>query len=250
MSVISLGIGQRFGMGLTRLEAGLKANGYEGEIHLFREYPEGCPTHREIPYGFKPWLLDWARRRGDSEALWMDSACVPVKSLDRVFALMRRQGYVFPYSPLRIGEWCSDAALNTMGLTREKVMGLWPSIWATVMGLNFRNALANEFLDRWLAKSRDGVSFHGDWTNENGQVSSDPRVQGHRHDQTIATILAFQMGLTFSWGVVCYDSGDVMPLEGFEERLRLPGFPTPILSNHNVKTGPHSNGEYDRHRKT
>ncbi|HUU85092.1 MAG TPA: hypothetical protein VM243_16455 [Phycisphaerae bacterium] len=172
--------------------------------------------------------------------LWMDSACVAVRPVDGLFRQMHRDGVAFAYSPFRLWEWCSDACAEKMGVLRARLRGMCPSMWACVMGFDFTHAKTNEFLDRWLAHSRDGVTFHGAWTNDNGEVSADADVKGHRHDQTVACILAFEMGLPFSWDVVQYDVQNIMPLEGYESALTIPAFPTYILSNHNVKTRPHA----------
>lgn len=239
--VVTLGVGQRFAAGVKRMGAGLKANGYEGTGRMLTAYPPGCPTHKEIPYGFKPWLIDRARYDGFDQVLWMDAACVPVKPLDGLFELLAVEGAVFPYSPLPIWQWCSDACRDAMGLSKARLRGLCPSMWACVIGLDFRHGAANEFLDQWLLYSRDGVSFHGAWTNENGQVSANPEVKGHRHDQTVASILAFEMGLPFHLEIVAYDMDNVVPLEAYEGKLTIPDCPAYILSNHlDVKTSEHS----------
>lgn len=239
--VISLGVGQQYEKGLLRLAAGLDYHGFSGDRHILSEYPKGCPTHDEIPYGFKPWLFSWAKGRGYDSVLWMDSACVPVKSLNGVFEKLGRQGTIMPYSPFRVWEWCSDACAETMGVSRAKLRGYCPSLWACVMGLDFRQDIASQFLGGWLKRSVDGISFHGAFTNEGGQVSADPQVKGHRHDQTVAAILDFELGIPFDWDIVAYDVADIMPLEGWGNALDQPHFPAPILSNHNVKTRKHAN---------
>jgi hypothetical protein len=35
----------------------------------------------------------------------------------------------------------------------------------------------------------------GSWTNQNKKVSNDPRCLGHRHDQSVGSILACQLGM-------------------------------------------------------
>lgn len=237
---ISVGVGQRFELGIERLRASLTANDFAGDVILDTEYRPGCPTHKEIPYGFKPWMFNMAREKGYKQVMWLDSACVVVKSLKGIFHLLKKQGNVFTYSTDRVWEWCSDACAKKMGVSRAKLSGYCPSLWACAMFLDFRHDKANEFLDKWLAYSRDGVTFHGAFTNENHQVSEDDYVRGHRHDQTVASILAFQLQLRFSWNICHYDANDIMPLENYESSLRLPHFAAPILANHNVKVGPHS----------
>lgn len=239
--VVSLGVGQRFAAGVKRLGDGLRANGYDGTYWLKTAYHIGCPTHEQIPFGFKPWMINEAREHGFDQVLWMDSACTPVYLLDEVFARMAlSDGILLPYSPNRVWEWCSDACAEKMGVSPAKLSGMCPSVWACVMGFDFTYAKANEFFDRWLAYSRDGVCFHGAFTNDNGEVSSNPNVKGHRHDQTVAGIMAFQMGIPFTHGLVEYDFGNTLLLDRYEPNLRQPGARTFILAQHDVKTSEHS----------
>ena len=44
-----------------------------------------------------------------------------------------------------------------------------------------------------FAKNLGNEVFHGSWTNNNKEVSNDPKVRGHRHDQIVASVLAHQM---------------------------------------------------------
>lgn len=233
--VMTLGVGGNYALGVERCVAGLKANGYKGEVWAHTSYPEGCPTHQEMPYAFKAWLLERAIRAGFEQVLWLDAACVPVKSLARLWYEIERDGCALPFSPLSIGEWCSDACLEAMEVTREQVMAMKPSLWNCVCGLDLRQELPSELARRWCALRTDARIFGGPWTNEARQCSADARVKGHRHDQTAMTILAYRLGLPFNRKIVQYDCGSLMPLRGYEKCLSLPMFPVPILSNHNVK---------------
>jgi hypothetical protein len=60
------------------------------------------------------------------------------------------------------------------------------------------------------------VSYHGDWTNERGQVSLDKRVLGSRHDQSIASIIVKQMEFDITTGHETYfayvDHKKVLPV--------------------------------------
>jgi hypothetical protein len=233
--IISLGVGQRFALGLERLRAGIEFHGFEGDVHLFDHYPEGIPAHEEIPYGFKPHLFDWAAKQGYESILWCDSACVPVKPMAPIWRALERQGYQLQRSPNNQGMWIGDSCLEIMGLTRKKAMGMVPSVWATVLGLNMRNKTARKFLSQWIEAAEKGA-FHGPWTNESGEASTDPRVHGHRHDQSVAGILAFRLNMLFDWDIVFYDVYETMPLKDWEGKFSQPGFPAVFLSNHNVKT--------------
>lgn len=238
--VMSIGVGQKYGLGLKRLSESLDANEFLDSKVILREYMEDCPSHQQIPYGFKPWSMNWAREEGYDQAFWMDSACVVVKPLDPLWRRLEKQGHIFQYSPNRTWEWCSDACAEKMGISQAKLSGLCPSLWACVMGMDFRNDRTNEFLDKWLAYSRDGVCFYGDFTNENGQVSSNPRVKGHRHDQTVACILSFELGMSFDEDVVRYDHANTVTLENYPSGLKQPNSSHFVLAQHDVKTRAHA----------
>jgi hypothetical protein len=55
-----------------------------------------------------------------------------------------------------------------------------------------------EFLEIWKEKAMDGSFVGAKWSGVNGwprTVSADERVKGHRHDQTIGSLIALQLGL-------------------------------------------------------
>jgi hypothetical protein len=74
--------------------------------------------------------------------------------------------------------------------------------------LNLGHPLGIEFLRRWQDAAREGTAFRGiieslrtretyhsvKW-NTSGRVSRDPRVLGHRHDQSVAGVLAGRLGM-------------------------------------------------------
>src|SRR5208337_3530097 len=64
------------------------------------------------------------------------------------------------------------------------------------MGLNLEHPRSVEFLKRlnhyaWLNPS----AFLGDWRNDHQQVSHDPRCLGHRHDQSVGSIITCHLGM-------------------------------------------------------
>ena len=74
-----------------------------------------------------------------------------------------------------------------------------PCCWACVVGLNLGNPRSSEFLRRWKSLASDGKTFKGPkWSGVRGHpqtASKDPRVMGHRHDQTAASAIALKLGM-------------------------------------------------------
>jgi hypothetical protein len=210
-TVISLATGdKRFSAGLERLGAGLERVGFDGAFEPWQEgrYPSGCPPHLLVPFAFKPYCFAEARDGGAELVLWLDSTCLPVQSLDVLFDELERDGYLLFRNPTFIlGEWASDLALERLGVARDDAMRM-PEVNAAALGLDLRSEIGNVFLDRWLEEARAGIAFRGvheplrgrnDYeavkSNRRRRVSIDRRVRGHRHDQTVAGVLAAQLGL-------------------------------------------------------
>lgn len=182
-----------YARGQARMVRTLKAHGFDGDFLCWNDESEvGAPRHVAVPYGFKTSALMLARDAGYDLALWLDASMWATKSVDAIFQQIEREGHVLELAGWSVGQWCTDAALISLGVAREYAMGI--SLFsAGFAGLNFRNPRSEEFLLRWHEKSRDGVSFIGPWTNENKSCSQDPRVLGHRHDMTAGSVIAHRL---------------------------------------------------------
>ena len=201
---------------LDRLAQSLRTARFTGETRFWRPgtLPSDCPPHFESPFAFKPYAFSEVQREGNGLALWLDAACVVVRPLDDVFARIERLGYVFfANGGHHVGEWASDTALAQFAISRDSALAM-TEVNAAVIGLNLGHPIAAEFLARWKEAAADGVAFRGQraqfasrreyldvkW-NHGGRASNDRRVRGHRHDQTVAGILAdrLRMTITTEW---------------------------------------------------
>ncbi len=220
--VISLGINgpmpiehpsatfQDFPRGLARVRETLARHGYRGDVITWdREYPAGSPINQQAYCAFKPFCFEEARRRGFEVVLWVDSSIVVKRSIDPVLRDIARDGYLLYENTHSVGEYCKDDALDTLGITREESFAM-PSCSACVLGLDLRRPRGAAFLDQWQMYASDGVTFPGPkWSGVRGWprvASRDPRVKGHRHDQTAASVIALRLGMDrwrsrqeFSW---------------------------------------------------
>ena len=187
----------RYIRGQDRLVDSLKNVGYDGGI-LLETIESNIPfaSHEEINYGFKAGMIQKAREMGYDLILWADAAVYAGKNLDPVFNYIDENGYfIFHYGEgcVSSGEWCCDSALKELGITREESYKI-PHIFATTFGINLKKH--GDFFDKYLELARRGISFNGSWHNTMKECSCEERVQGHRHDQTVMSVLLWQMGLT------------------------------------------------------
>ena len=198
---------------LDRLERSLGRVGFAGEFMCWRpgRFPDESPAHADVPFAFKPYCLKEARRRGGELLLWIDASCVAVRPLEPIFDQIERDGYIlFRNRRYRVGEWASDEALGVLGVSRDQAMEM-PEVNGAAIGLNTSSYISDSFLEKWHRRAQEKVAFRGvseelrTWVdyqdvkwNRGGRVSSDPRVRGHRHDQTVAGVLAAQLGMRLS----------------------------------------------------
>lgn len=193
--VINFARGGWYERGQDRLARSLEATGFDGDMLLFNDEHQlpGCPTHQVSPYAFKPFALKAAVDRGYELVIWADASVWAIKNIKPMFEHIEREGWMF-FLNTCTGNWTSDACLKSFGVTRDQAMDI-PMLMGICMGWNMTLLRCQSFLDVWLEKAVDGVTFPGSWTNKHQEVSADPRVYGHRHDQSAASIMAYQMAM-------------------------------------------------------
>jgi len=192
--VINFARGGWYPRGQARLRASLTETGYDGSL-LFGNNEEqvGAPPHEKCPYGFKPYALQKAWHAGFTHILWCDASVWAIRNIQPMFDHIDKHGHMF-FLNTCTGNWTSDACLDKFGVTRDEAMNI-PMLMGICMGFNMLHPVTVEFLRQWLMYASDGVSFPGSWTNQNHEVSSDPRCNGHRHDQSSASLISWKLGM-------------------------------------------------------
>lgn len=166
----------------------------EADVFVFHRPDEiGAPPHSVSPYSFKPYAVDHVRKLGYQYVVWCDSVVRLRKGVDELLPHVTRAGVYLAADGWRVGQWANDRALTYFGLTRDQAMEI-EAIYACIMAFDFKTPIANEFLARWKKASDDGI-FIGNWTNDLKTESQDERCRGHRHDQTCAELISYQLGI-------------------------------------------------------
>lgn len=184
---------------LMRLELSLKYTGFDGRFKGINDYGHiGSPLHKgpnSVPYAFKAFSIKKAIEEGGRYFLWCDSVIYATKSIEPIFDHIKEHGYLLLDNiGFSIGDYTSDACLGKWGMTRDEAFNS-KMLMACCFGFDMQHVQASEMVQKYIDCAMDGVSYPGDWTNENLQVSADIRVRGHRHDQSVLSILAKQMNL-------------------------------------------------------
>jgi hypothetical protein len=164
------------------------------------QLPPASPAHEDVPYAFKAYALLQASL-GANVLLWMDSSIYPIRSLEPLWDFIENHGFWFSENlpqgrsdlpAYNCGQWCCDSALPALGITREDAFGI-PQVIATSFGLDLRLKESSVLLEHFVQSAAMRTAFQGPWSNGNGEASPDPRVLGHRHDQTVLSVLAHRM---------------------------------------------------------
>jgi len=193
--IVNVATGSNNVRGQKRLGQSLRKHGYQGDFLKWTDsYPARSPTHQQVPYAFKFYALMEAIRRGYDTILWLDASFWAVKDPMEVLRVIDARGYALWLCGFSVGQWTKDAALPKLGITREEAFNI-PLIMGGAIGISIRDRRALDFTTDMFRYATDGVTFPGAWDNKNQQVSTDPRVRGHRHDQPPISVAAMRRGM-------------------------------------------------------
>ena len=181
---------------MARLENSLRQTGFEGNIKTLNDYGHiGSKLHNEVPYQFKAFSIEKARQEFGGLILWCDSPVYAKKNIDAVFKYIEKNGFLFfdniGYS---VGDYTSDICLKYFAIDRNQAFEI-QMVMACVMGFDFSNPKANEIFEEYLQLAKEEETYMGSWTNVNAEVSSDLRCKGHRHDQSVISLILHKHGI-------------------------------------------------------
>lgn len=184
--------------GVQRLAKSLVDVDYRGNAAWWTtKLPPGAKSHERLPYGFKFAAIAEVKRRGADSVLWLDASCWAIRPLDPIWAHLDEHGYLLRDCSHYLSQWSTDRSLAALGLTRDVEFNekSIPLVTGGMFGMRFSHPTGAALFKRMQELATPEV-LCGDWTNDKGQVSVDPRVRGHRHDQVLMGYLAHEMKLT------------------------------------------------------
>ena len=189
--VVSLGTNSYYAREARRLEWSCKKFGEEHRVYA-AEYPKGCPTQKEIPMGYKPFLMLQAFEQGYDCVLWADSKITVIQPLDRLWEKIEKDGHFAIEGGWRVGQWASDDALRWLGITRKEAFRIHETSTA-FFGLH-KSRLP--WLKEWQRSATDRI-----WNVPSRapfKMKRDCNVMkqyGSRGEQPVASALFHRMGM-------------------------------------------------------
>ena len=191
--IISAGIGGWYAKGIERLENSLNFVGWPYAVKTWKdEYPDGSHNHADIPYYFKVAAFEWARKKGYTNIMWVDSSFWAVKSPVPIFELANSQGYFLFRSGYNVAQSCNDTALNSTKITRDQAESINEYASGCVC-VNLNNPVGKGLYQLWKNYMDIGLSKG---SREHDGQSKDKRFLFHRQDQSCLSIAMHKLGLT------------------------------------------------------
>lgn len=167
--------------GLERLVEHIRESDFKGHI-LCRlgGWPDaegGSLVLAHVPYAFKVSFFKEAQRLGFKRAFWLDTAVVPLVSLNEIFKMIEEKGYFIMGNSHMIGPYINESAARALGVTIDEAQHI-PSCSAGIFGVDFSNEKGKKVIDLWYKAALDKDAFFSS-----------------RSDQTALSVILYQMGM-------------------------------------------------------
>ncbi len=161
---------RNYPMGLQRLITLLRNSNYKGHI-LFRlggwpNVENGSLILSHVPYAFKVCFFKEAQSLGFKRALWLDTAVVPLVSMNAIFDKIENKGYFIMGCDQIIGRFCNSTAAAYFGMTHEQTYDI-QSCSAGLFGVDFTQRMGTTLLDSWYRAAHDPDAFFSSRSDQN-----------------------------------------------------------------------------------
>jgi hypothetical protein len=213
-AIVNVSSGAHFLRGQKRLYDGLDRHDPASERIFWNKIPADWPQHIDRPpgvvpafdclegYEFKAFALAEAAMAADL-LLWCDSSILPIRSLVPLWARIERDGYWFAqvgppcYPAWSNYEWTADAAYPHLfpdsPIAEARVLNKSiPQVYGTAFGIDTRSEIGATFLKEFHRLALTGC-FRVPRGNPGTIGGAD--VLGTRQDQTVASVLAWRLGM-------------------------------------------------------
>jgi hypothetical protein len=222
-AVVNVATGAHYIKGQERLTEALAE--LDEDYMVWRDtLPPDSPTHQNVPYAFKAFALEAARKKGHTLLMWADASIVPIAKLDPIWEYAEAHGVWLADNGWRNSQWTCDLAypelfsyldytvIHNLTDVEDEVLECLKKmnrtikhVVATAFALDLAHPKGVQFFLEYLRLAKT-KAFCGPWWNSNGErpeyakrggaaPCGPPECLGHRHDQTAASVIAWRLGL-------------------------------------------------------
>lgn len=168
--VVYSSFNKNYPRGLKRLVEYVKKSDFKGQIiyHLggWPNIEGGSLVLVHVPYAFKVSALKEAQRFGFKRAVWLDTAVLPVASLNEIFKIVESNGFFVMGNSHEIGPYMHPASADAFGITLEECDHI-PSCSAGICGFDFTHKLGMKIVNDWYCAAHNKVAFFTPRSDQN-----------------------------------------------------------------------------------
>lgn len=212
IAICSSAFGPRYTPMLDRLVESINKIHPNAKQFIYRErLPKNSKPHdgkHGSMYGFKIHAIQEALDAGYKKIVWLDSACILVNDIRRVFDYSKKHGIVSCADENLIWKHCNDSALKHFGITREEAKEKKLRFAAgSFYAFDFDVSLCKELFATWKESERLGLFGQ---STDRWEDSGGP--SGHRHDETCFGLSLWKHNLEYCTQTECgYSCCDYLP---------------------------------------
>ena len=148
--------------GLKRLVEFVKNSDFKGHIiYRLGGWPDiagGSLVLAHVPYAFKVSMFKEVQSMGFKRAFWLDTAILPVVSLNDIFDKIKENGYFAMGNSHYIGPYINPMVLNAFGITADQADTI-PSCSAGIFGVDFTTEAGSSLIKYWYQAALNKVAF-------------------------------------------------------------------------------------------
>lgn len=156
--------------GLKRLVEFVRKSDFKGHIiYRLGGWPDiagGSLSLAHVPYAFKVSFFKEVKSLGFKRVFWLDTAILPVVSLNLLFDMIKENGYFAMGNSHYIGPYCNSFVFNAFGITPTKANAI-PSCSAGICGIDFTTEIGRTIFDRWYRAAQHKVAFFSPRSDQN-----------------------------------------------------------------------------------
>lgn len=161
--VLYASFNKKYPEGLTRLIEAIQSSDYVGHVlYYYGGWPNvegGDLVLAHVPYAFKACLFKEAGRLGFKRALWLDSATIPIVSLNTIFEMIQTKGYFIVGNTHAIEPVFNATAASAFQITLKETRYV-PSCCTAQVGIDFTNPIGERIVDLWHLAARDKDAYY------------------------------------------------------------------------------------------
>ena len=162
---------KRYPLALKRVLNIIRHSDFRGDV-LYRigGWPNvegGDLVLAHVPYAFKACFFKEAKRLGYKRCLWLDTAMIPVVSLNTIFDMIQEKGCLaVDVYGVSIKPFVNAKTAAYFGLTVDETASI-RSCSAGFLGIDFTNEIGSKVIDLWHKAAYDANAYYSSRPDQN-----------------------------------------------------------------------------------